>query len=94
MKLRDQKLAIVNESLQGIRQIKFSALEPQWEKRILSMREKELKACWDVFANDTFLFGCWTATPVALAAASLSVHSWMNGFLLPSVAFGKCYYSR
>jgi hypothetical protein len=89
MKVRDQKLAIVNESLQGIRQIKFSALEPQWEKKILAMREKELKACWDVFLGDTVLFGCWITSPIALSAASLAVYAWVNGELKPSVAFGK-----
>jgi ABC-type multidrug transport system fused ATPase/permease subunit len=87
MKLRDQKLAIINESLQGIRQIKFSALESQWEKRILASREKELKACWGVFVNQVALIGCWITSPIALAAASLSVHAWLNGQLTPSVAF-------
>jgi ABC-type multidrug transport system fused ATPase/permease subunit len=89
MKIRDQKLAVVNESLQGMRQIKFSALESQWEKRILDMREKELGAVWDVFRGDTILFACWVTSPIALAAASLAVYALIHKELTPSVAFGK-----
>ena len=53
----------------------------------MDSREKELKACWDVFANDTVLFGCWVTSPIALAAASLAVYAIMHGGLTPSVAF-------
>ncbi|KAK1994844.1 ABC transporter [Colletotrichum falcatum] len=87
MKIRDQKLAVVNEALVGMRQIKFSALEPQWEKRILAMREKELGALWQVFKGDTVLFGMWVTSPIALAAVSLAVYAFINGTLTPSVAF-------
>ncbi|KAM0335380.1 hypothetical protein ACHAQA_000425 [Verticillium albo-atrum] len=87
MKIRDQKLALVNESLQGMRQIKFSALERQWEGRILAMRERELGAIWDVFKSDSFLFGSWVAIPILLAAASLAVYAWIHETLTPSVAF-------
>ncbi|KAL1882253.1 hypothetical protein Daus18300_000739 [Diaporthe australafricana] len=87
MKVRDEKLGIVNEALQGIRQIKFSALEPEWERKISDVREKELKSVWDVFANDTVLLGCWVTSPIALAAVSLAVYAVLHGTLLPSVAF-------
>ncbi|KAG7137339.1 ATP-dependent bile acid permease like protein [Verticillium longisporum] len=87
MKIRDQKLTLVNESLQGMRQIKFSALERQWEGRILAMRERELSAIWDVFRSDSMLFGSWVAIPVLLAATSLAVYAWINETLTPSVAF-------
>ncbi|KAK1597465.1 ABC transporter [Colletotrichum navitas] len=87
MKIRDQKLAVVNEALVGMRQIKFSALEPQWEKRILDVREKELGALWQVFKGDTVLFGMWITSPIALAAVSLAVYAFLNGTLIPSVAF-------
>ncbi|KAF7558292.1 hypothetical protein G7046_g5857 [Stylonectria norvegica] len=87
MKIRDQKLAVVNEALQGIRQIKFSALEKQWEKRIIAMREKELSMVWKVFLTDTVLFACWVVSPILLAATSLAVYALVNHTLLPSVAF-------
>ncbi|ROT39327.1 ATP-dependent bile acid permease [Sodiomyces alkalinus F11] len=87
MKLRDQKLALVNECLLGMRQIKFSALEAQWGGRIHDMREKELKAIWDAFKADSALYGSWVGSPIALAAASLSVYALIHGSLTPSVAF-------
>lgn len=87
MKLRDEKLAVVNEALMGIRQIKFSALEKQWEKRILAMRERELKTIWKLFVADTVLFACWVISPILLAATSLAVYALINKQLLPSIAF-------
>ncbi|KAM0242892.1 hypothetical protein ACHAP5_007145 [Fusarium lateritium] len=87
MKLRDEKLAVVNEALLGMRQIKFAALESRWEKRILAMRERELKTLWGLFVIDTGLFGCWVVSPILLAATSLAVYAIRNGHLLPSVAF-------
>lgn len=87
MKVRDDKLAVVNEALQGIRQIKFSALEPEWEQKISDVREEELKSVWRVFSSDTALLACWITSPIALAAVSLTVYAALHGTLLPSVAF-------
>ncbi|PNY26446.1 ATP-dependent bile acid permease [Tolypocladium capitatum] len=87
MKNRDSKLAVVNEALVGMRQIKFSALESEWEKRILEKREVELRTIRWVFTYDTVLFFCWIASPILLAAASLSIYAAVHGALSPSVAF-------
>ncbi|UNI23458.1 hypothetical protein JDV02_009276 [Purpureocillium takamizusanense] len=87
MKNRDNKLAIVNEALLGMRQIKFSAIEGQWEKKILEMRETELRTIKKVFTADSVLFFCWVTSPILLAAASLATYSAIHGILAPSVAF-------
>ncbi|KAI1497200.1 P-loop containing nucleoside triphosphate hydrolase protein [Biscogniauxia marginata] len=87
MKVRDEKMEVVSEALQGIRQIKFSALEPQWEGKITEVRERELECVWSVFINDIILIGCWITSPVMLAAVSLAVYAALNGTLAPSVAF-------
>ncbi|KAK4245344.1 P-loop containing nucleoside triphosphate hydrolase protein [Corynascus novoguineensis] len=87
MKVRDEKMGVVTEALQGIRQIKFSALEPEWEAKIGTVRERELSAVWDVFKNDTMLIGCWVTSPLLLAALSLAVYASIYGSLAPSVAF-------
>ncbi|KAG6002516.1 hypothetical protein E4U21_003009 [Claviceps maximensis] len=87
MKNRDNKLAVVNEALLGMRQIKFSALESQWEKKILEMREIEISSLKSVFKADSILFFSWVASPILLAATSLAVYAITNGHLAPSVAF-------
>ncbi|CAK7272308.1 hypothetical protein SEPCBS119000_005053 [Sporothrix epigloea] len=87
MKLRDEKLEIVTEALQGIRQIKFSALETQWEGKIGEVRKRELNKVWDVFCYDAILIACWITSPIALSAISLTVYAYIYGDLTPSVAF-------
>lgn len=87
MKIRDEKMEVVSEALQGIRQIKFSALEPQWEKKIGEVRERELGAVWYVFMNDMMLLACWITSPILLSAVSLAVYATLHKELIPSVAF-------
>ena len=87
MKYRDQKMAVVTEALQGIRQIKFSALEREWYDKILATRRKELQTQWMVFLCDTCLISIWIFGPVMLSAISLMTYAIMNKTLSASVAF-------
>ncbi|KAK8437180.1 ABC bile acid transporter [Phyllosticta citricarpa] len=87
MSARDKKLAVLNEALTGIRQIKFSALEQQWQKKIQEYRETELKIVWRVFVSDTFLIFCWIFGPYMLSAVTLAVHAVVYKHLYPSIAF-------
>jgi ABC-type multidrug transport system fused ATPase/permease subunit len=87
MKHRDQKMSVVTEALQGIRQIKFSALEKEWYEKILATRRKELNTQWKVFLCDTCLISIWIFGPVMLSAISLMVYAAINKELSASVAF-------
>ncbi|KAJ9657678.1 hypothetical protein H2201_008084 [Coniosporium apollinis] len=87
MSVRDRKLAVLNEALAGIRQIKFSALERQWSKRIMDRREDELKAQWESFVADIWLMLCYIIGPVMLSAVCLGVYAVIHGGLSASVAF-------
>ncbi|KAK4690898.1 hypothetical protein P7C71_g5992, partial [Lecanoromycetidae sp. Uapishka_2] len=87
MKVRDQKMVVVTEALQGIRQIKFSAEEQQWQQKIGKQRAEELKTQWRVFCYDTVLISIWILGPVMLSAVSLAVYATLNGGLSASVAF-------
>lgn len=87
MKVRDEKLAIVNEALLGIRQIKFSALEKEWSDRILAKRNKELGIIKYLFIIDSILFACWIVSPILLAVVALSTYAYIHGELSPAVAF-------
>lgn len=87
MKVRDKKLAVVNEALLGMRQIKFAALENQWQNRIMAWRDKELSGLWNVFRYDMILISCWIVSPIILAATSLATYAVIHGDLSPSIAF-------
>lgn len=87
MKTRDVKLAVVNEALQGMKQIKWTATEKQWQAKIGKVRERELKDLWSALLNDTGLMLCWIASPIMLSAASLATYAVLEGGLSPSIAF-------
>ncbi|KAJ6089772.1 hypothetical protein N7467_004988 [Penicillium canescens] len=87
MKIRDQKLAIVTEALLGIRQIKFSALEPEWYQKIKETRDQELRALRKTFRFMTGLVFVWVFGPVMLSAATLGAYVLLHGNLTASVAF-------
>jgi ABC-type multidrug transport system fused ATPase/permease subunit len=87
MKLRDVKMAVVTEALQGIRQIKFSALENQWQDRISQKRKEELTVLWSTMTWDTFLIGIWVVNPILLASAVLTTYALKHGSLDASIAF-------
>jgi ABC-type multidrug transport system fused ATPase/permease subunit len=87
MDQRDRILAVVNEMLGGIRQIKFAALEPQWEGRILNVRNDQLRAQWLCFIYDTMLICMWVVGPVLLSATTIGVYAYIHGSLPPSIAF-------
>lgn len=87
MKFRDAKMAIVTEVLQGIRQIKFSALEEQWQNKIGKARDTELAALWTSFLYDVVLLAIWILGPLGLSAVSLTVYALTHGGISASVAF-------
>ena len=87
MKTRDKKMAVVTEALQGIRQIKFSALEPQWHGKINGIRTTELATQWRIYILETILISIWILGPVMLSAVSLALYAVLSGGISASVAF-------
>lgn len=87
MAARDNKAHVVTEALHGIRQIKFSATEKQWEKRILDAREQELKSQRSIYVWATFLTFTWIAMPALIGATAISVYAWQAQHIEASVAF-------
>jgi ABC-type multidrug transport system fused ATPase/permease subunit len=86
--VRDRKQAILSECVTGIRQIKFSARELEWEARILAVREQELKALWKLSVANAMNVALWMAGPISLAAVSLAVYATLHSNLTPSLTFG------
>ncbi|KAH7333124.1 hypothetical protein BKA65DRAFT_507197 [Rhexocercosporidium sp. MPI-PUGE-AT-0058] len=87
MGIRDTRTAVTTEALEGIRQIKFSAIETQWADKLDSIREEELSTLWKSRLYSIFMSIASDFTPVVLTALSLATYSWIHGNLLPSVAF-------
>ena len=87
MAARDNKAHVITEALHGIRQIKFSATEKQWERRILEARERELRAQWSVYVWAIFLTFAWIAMPALIGATALSVYAWQRQQIIASLAF-------
>ncbi|KAH8427136.1 uncharacterized protein LDX57_004853 [Aspergillus melleus] len=87
MKYRDRKMASVTEALQGIRQIKISAMEEQWEEKINLLRDEELKAQRVAFQWNLVLMALYLLTPTVLSTVALTVHSSVHGSLSAATAF-------
>ncbi len=87
MKVRDRKLAAITEALQNIRQIKFAALESEWDARIGEHRSKELALQWKAFLYQMGLLCLLMSGPVLLSTASLITYAFTHLKLMPSVAF-------
>jgi ABC-type multidrug transport system fused ATPase/permease subunit len=87
MAARDKKTKVVSEALQGIRQIKFSAHEDQWNDKINAVREEELKLLWKTKLNNIYMTFAGDIAPAFLTVFALATYSWIHGDLMPSVAF-------
>ena len=79
MRYRDAKAHLLTEALQGMRQIKYSALEQHWEDKILASRNEELKQYWRVALWQCVLIFIVNLGPLLLACVSFSVYVWENG---------------
>ncbi|KAK3356308.1 P-loop containing nucleoside triphosphate hydrolase protein [Lasiosphaeria hispida] len=87
MKATDGRISALVECLQGIRQVKFSALEGQWQARILARRQVELGCFWTAAKYHVALISLWLFLPIIMSAVSLSIYALTHGTLTASVAF-------
>lgn len=84
---RDQKMTVLTETLNGIRQIKFSTLETQWEQKINAIRDKELEAQWTVACWQLVPMSLYLITPTILSTVVMAVYALVSGKLSPATAF-------
>ncbi|PYH97497.1 ABC transporter [Aspergillus ellipticus CBS 707.79] len=87
MKASDKRMGAVAEVLHGIRQIKFAALEQQWQERISEKRRVELELLWKTSLYTIGMVSVWIMGPLMLSAVSLTVYALTYGDLSASVAF-------
>ena len=79
MKYRDGKAHLLTEALQGMRQIRYSALEQHWEDKIMKSRNEELAQYWKSAVWSCILVFVINLGPLLLASVAFSVYAWEHG---------------
>ncbi|CAK5268515.1 unnamed protein product [Mycena citricolor] len=88
MKARDERVALMNEVLGGIRMLKFMAWERSFEKRVMKIRARELHYQWLNYAIQALLSGLWALAPIVITLAAFYHFAIVRGEqLTPSIAF-------
>ncbi|OAD04627.1 hypothetical protein MUCCIDRAFT_140340 [Mucor lusitanicus CBS 277.49] len=70
MEARDKRVSLMNEVLQGIRQIKFFAWEKRWEKRVMEAREVELHHLGVTYMTEVLFTLLWQGSPILVTLLS------------------------
>ncbi|GAN05655.1 multidrug resistance-associated ABC transporter [Mucor ambiguus] len=63
MEARDRRVSLMNEVLQGIRQIKFFAWEKKWEQRVMDARQVELHHLGITYLSGVLFNFLWQGSP-------------------------------
>ncbi|KAJ6612172.1 multidrug resistance-associated ABC transporter [Mycena sp. CBHHK59/15] len=88
LKARDERVALMNEVLGGIRMLKFMAWERNFEARVMKIREKELKYQKLSYIIEVLWGAIWNGSPMIVTLVSF----WhfvvvRKEILTPSIAF-------
>ncbi|KAG8762089.1 hypothetical protein FRC11_011215 [Ceratobasidium sp. 423] len=70
--MRDRRMRAMNEAIQSIKFIKFSAWESRWVNRVLEARSEELKWLRKLKVSFFFLGVMWDIVPILVSAISFS----------------------
>ncbi|KAH9475078.1 ABC transporter 7 [Psilocybe cubensis] len=88
MKTRDERVGVMNEILGGIRMIKFMAWERNFSRRVLDIREKELKYQKRAFIVEVLWTVLWSASPILVILVTFYHFTVIQKQqLTPSIAF-------
>ncbi|KAJ4488652.1 multidrug resistance-associated ABC transporter [Lentinula lateritia] len=88
MKARDERIALMNEILGGIRMLKFMAWERSFEARVMKIRDRELRYQRLNYIIETCFNAIWNATPILVTLVSFWHFTVVRGEdLTPSIAF-------
>ncbi|KAI0367391.1 multidrug resistance-associated ABC transporter [Pilatotrama ljubarskyi] len=88
MKARDERVALMNEILGGIRMLKFMAWERSFEARVLEVRARELKYQRLNYIIEVLWNAIWNGSPILVTLVSFWHFTVVRKQVLtPSVAF-------
>uniref|UniRef100_A0A1I7V7F0 Multidrug resistance-associated protein 1 n=1 Tax=Loa loa TaxID=7209 RepID=A0A1I7V7F0_LOALO len=75
MKLRDERLKLMSEILNGIRIIKFYAWEKSMQKLVLEIREKEIAVLREIALYNAAISLTWSCAPFLVAIVTFGFNS-------------------
>ncbi|KAE9365698.1 ABC multidrug transporter [Stipitochalara longipes BDJ] len=84
---RDKKTKAITEALHALRQIKFSALEDQWEEYIETFRQEEIKQLRRSLTAKNIRSAWSIIAPFIVTASSIIAYAYFHGTITPSVIF-------
>ncbi|KAJ2928533.1 hypothetical protein H1R20_g8544, partial [Candolleomyces eurysporus] len=88
MKARDERVALMNEILGSIRMLKFMAWERSFEKRVLAIRQRELRFQKLHYTIETLWYTIWDISPILVTLVAFWHYTVYRGQpLTPSIAF-------
>ncbi|KAJ7485641.1 multidrug resistance-associated ABC transporter [Mycena latifolia] len=94
MKARDERVALMNEILGGIRMLKFMAWERSFEARVIKVREKELRFQKLNYTIEVLWNAIWNGSPMLVTLVSFWHYAVVRKEVLtPSTAFTSVSYA-
>ncbi|KAJ7853283.1 multidrug resistance-associated ABC transporter [Mycena olivaceomarginata] len=95
MKARDERVALMNEILGGIRMLKFMAWERSFEKRVIKVRERELRYQKLNYTIEVLWNAIWNGLPMFVTLVSFWHYAVIRKEILsPSVAFTSVLFNE
>jgi ATP-binding cassette, subfamily C (CFTR/MRP), member 1 len=86
MKAKDKRTELNGEVLSSMKIIKFQAWEEPFQKRILALRDIELRQLFRYYVGTSFSRSLWVFTPLAVAVSSFSCYVWLGNQLNVEIA--------
>lgn len=87
MKLKDERVKLTNEILNGIKVLKLYAWEPSFEEQICEIRKKEIKNLRKAAMYNAFTEFIWGLAPFLVSFASFATFVYLGNTLDPATAF-------
>jgi ATP-binding cassette, subfamily C (CFTR/MRP), member 1 len=89
MKVKDERVKIMNEVLNGMKVLKLYAWEPSFEESVLKVRGKEISLLKSAAVYDSVIYFVWSMAPFLVSLASFATFVLVddNNVLTPQIAF-------
>lgn len=81
MKLKDQRIKMMNEVLNGIKVLKLYAWEVAFMRRVNEIRQEELKCIRKKAVVSAISHATWTFAPILVIIFILQIDEWSHCFL-------------